>query len=58
MAELLTSEQLAEKLHVSVYTIRRYTYQGIIPHLKLGARRLYILDEVIEALRGRDDGER
>ena len=57
MAELLTSEQLAEKLHVSVYTIRRYTYPGIIPHRKLGARRLYILDEVSEALRGRDDGE-
>ncbi|MNZ12911.1 Helix-turn-helix domain protein [compost metagenome] len=50
--DLLTTEQLAERLQVSAEHIRRMTAAGELPHLRLGAReRRYELPAVLDALR-------
>lgn len=50
--DLLTTEQLADRLQVSVEHIRRMTAAGQLPHLRLGPRRVrYELPAVLDALR-------
>lgn len=36
MEQLLTPQQIAEKLGVAVSTIYQWTHTGFIPHIKLG----------------------
>jgi excisionase family DNA binding protein len=49
--ELLTTNQLAEKLKVNPQTIRRMVSSGKIPHVKLGERDFrFYYSKVIEAL--------
>ena len=51
--ELLTAQALAEALNLSVETIWKYTREGRIPFVELGARQYrYRLGEVVEALSG------
>jgi excisionase family DNA binding protein len=47
MAEVLTVEQAAEKLHVKPHTVREYLKRGMIPGRKLG-RSWRILDTELE----------
>lgn len=46
---LLTLEQAAAKLHVSIRTLRSWRYRRTIPFTKI-ARRLYVDTGVIEGL--------
>lgn len=47
----LTSKDLAEKLQISLPTLRDYTVQGIIPHLKFGKSVRYVEQDVYKALK-------
>lgn len=46
MEKMLKAKELAEALSVNVETVRRWTRDGIIPHIKLGASKRYSLDTV------------
>jgi excisionase family DNA binding protein len=48
--KLLTPQQLAEKLGVSVPTIRRLIQQDVIPYLKAGAQIRFDLNAVLKAM--------
>ncbi len=48
MAEVLTVEQAAKKLHVSPHTVREYLRHGMIPGRKLG-RSWRILETELES---------
>ena len=55
MSELLTAEELAERLKVSPHTIRLWNRAGKIPAVWLSATvRRFDFDEVLLALRQRD----
>lgn len=48
MNEILTAEQLAEKLSVHIDTIRKLTRDGLIPHHRIGAGAVrYSLADVL-----------
>lgn len=47
----LTSKDLASKLQISLPTLRDYTVQGIIPHLKFGKSVRYVEQDVYKALK-------
>jgi excisionase family DNA binding protein len=47
--DLLTIEQVAEKLHVSLRTVREWRYRRRIPFTRVG-RRLYVLSGAVEVL--------
>ena len=47
--DLLTLEQLAEKLHVSVRTVREWRYRRRLPFTRIG-RRLYVSAGAVESL--------
>ena len=49
MDDLLTLEQAAEKLHVSVRTVRGWLYKRTVPYTRLG-RRNYLARTVIEEI--------
>jgi excisionase family DNA binding protein len=54
MPEVLTTQQAAEFLSVSIETIRSWTSAGIIPASRIrGPVRRYIKEDVIAALRSR-----
>lgn len=44
MEKMLKAKELAEALNVNVETVRRWTRDGIIPHIKLGASKRYSLE--------------
>lgn len=46
----LTPEELAARIGVSVWTVRDLGRLGVIPSYLVGARRRYVLEEVVEAL--------
>ena len=49
--DLLTAAQLAEKLGVCIDTVRRWTREGKIPRLRVGAKwTRYKLGEVLKSL--------
>lgn len=55
MKELLTAQQLAEVLHLSVDTVWRYTRQKRIPAVELGEKQYrYEKESVLTALTARD----
>lgn len=47
---LVTSNQLAQELSVSVHTVHKWRAQGKIHPKKLGRAVRYVVDEVVEAL--------
>lgn len=48
MTEILTAEQLAEKLSVHIDTVRKLTRDGLIPHHRIGAGAIrYSLADVL-----------
>ncbi len=52
MAELITKEELGERLKLRPDTIKRWTLQGIIPCLRLSGKVVrYDPDQVTDALR-------
>lgn len=50
MEEMLKAKDLAKALNVNTETVRRWTREGTIPHIKLGASKRYILSKVVDAL--------
>lgn len=50
MEKMLKAKQLAEALNVNVETVRRWTRDGVIPHIKLGASKRYSLERVKSSL--------
>lgn len=50
MEQMLKAKDLAEALNVNVETVRRWTRDGIIPHIKLGASKRYSLERVKTSL--------
>lgn len=51
--DLLTIEQFAEKLKISVRTVREWRYRRRIPFTRVG-RRLYVPTGAVEALLARN----
>ena len=57
--ELLTAEELAERLRVRPSTIRLWAREGLIPVVKIGAKILrFDLGDVLGALKGREATDR
>lgn len=50
MDDLLRARELAQKLQVNTETVRRWTRDGIIPHVRIGASKRYNLSKVLSAL--------
>ena len=55
--ELLTTEDLSKILKMSKTWIRLRTYDGTIPHVKLGRCTRYVLLDVLKALGLDEKGE-
>ncbi len=51
----LNAEQLAEKLSVSIHTIRKWRKYQLIPYKKFGRSIRFSYDEVLSALEARDN---
>ena len=57
MAELLTAEELADRLRVRAGTVRTWSRRGLIPRVKLSPKVVrYRLASVIEAMTKRQSG--
>jgi len=50
MEEMIKAKDLAKALSVNVETVRRWTRDGTIPHIKLGASKRYSLEQVKTSL--------
>jgi len=50
METMLKAKDLAAALNVNVETVRRWTRDGVIPHIKIGASKRYSFDRVSAAL--------
>lgn len=55
---LLTRKELCELLKVSSVTVWSWAQNGIIKEYKLGRNRYYLLDEILEALKGLKGGKK
>lgn len=55
MEEMLKAKDLAKALNVNIETVRRWTREGTIPHIKLGASKRYSLSKVTEKLQAGKD---
>jgi hypothetical protein len=51
MTEFMTAKQVSEWLHISLKKVRQLTYYKKIPAHHLGARVIYIPDEVEKTIR-------
>jgi excisionase family DNA binding protein len=51
----LTVEEVAELLRVSPRSVYDWVYRGVIPHRKAGRRTIFLLDEVLEWTRKKDE---
>ena len=52
--ELLTTDEVAELLHIPPSTVSDYARRGVLPSIKLGRHRRFVrsdVDEAIELLR-------
>ena len=59
MSEMVTAEELAERLRVRPDTIQLWTREGLIPAIRVNAKVIrYDPDEVEQALRQRSDERR
>ncbi len=54
---ILTDKEMAEAIHVKPRTLRRYARNGVVPSIKLGGRRVYRRESVIEALTALEQGQ-
>ena len=54
--KVLTTEEAANYLRVSVGTLRNMTSDGLVPYTKLGSRNRYFLNELQELLRSNRKG--
>ena len=53
--QLLTAEELAERIRVRPSTIRIWAREGLIPAVKIGAKILrFDMDDVLESVKGRE----
>lgn len=54
MAELLTTEEVAQRLRVSVATVNRYAREGVLPSVQLRAKgqRRYRAEDLDRLLAG------
>lgn len=50
MEQLIKAKELAEKLSVNVETVRRWTRDGVVPHVAIGQSKRYDLPKVMAAL--------
>lgn len=50
--KFLTSDELAEKLNVSVHTVRKWRKQEKIPYYKLGFSLRFKVSDVLTSLKG------
>jgi excisionase family DNA binding protein len=58
MGELLTVEELAQRLRLRPSTIRRWAQENIIPALRLSGKVIrFDLDEVLTALRSKSSNK-
>ena len=48
---VMTEQELAETLHLSKWTVRKWRLAGGLPHIKIGRRIFYRLQAVEEWLR-------
>ena len=49
--ELLTADEVAKRLNVTTATVRHWTRNKLIPHLKIGMKTIrYEWDAVLEAV--------
>jgi predicted site-specific integrase-resolvase len=54
MGELITSNELGERLRLRPDTIKRWTREGLIPCLKLSGKVIrYDFEDVVKAIRQR-----
>ncbi len=49
MDDVMTMQQVADKLHIKLRTVREWVYRRTIPYTKLG-RRIYVARSVIEEM--------
>jgi len=49
---MLTAEEVAAELGVSIRTVRRYAARGILPGRRIGPRLIRFRREDVEALKG------
>ncbi len=54
--EVLTTEEAAEFLSLTPYTIRDYARKGIIPARKVGKSWRFVKADLLSWLRGKDQG--
>jgi excisionase family DNA binding protein len=48
--ELLTTDQVAELLHMPRSTVEDYARRGVLPSIKLGRHRRFVLSDVADAI--------
>lgn len=48
--ELLTSEEVAERLHIPLSTVSEYARRGVLPSIKLGRHRRFVRSDVADAI--------
>lgn len=57
LEQLVTSAQLAERLHMKRSTVEDYARRAVLPSVKLGRHRRFIVSDVEATLRRlRDEG--
>jgi excisionase family DNA binding protein len=54
----MTARDVARLLHAPVSTVEDWARRGILPSVKIGRRRLYIRQNIEEALFGTTGGDR
>jgi excisionase family DNA binding protein len=50
MDRLLTTAEVAQRLHVTRFTVQRWVRQGQIPHIRLAGRWVRISPETVERI--------
>lgn len=48
--ELMTSREVMEWLKISESTLRRWTKEGILPHIKVQKKILYVKEDILKVL--------
>lgn len=48
--ELLTSDEVAELLHIPRSTVSEYARRGVLPSIKLGRHRRFVRSDVADAI--------
>lgn len=48
--ELLTSEEVAELLHIPRSTVSEYARRGVLPSIKLGRHRRFVRSDIAAAI--------